>query len=146
MAKTKEEIDKAVAQPWTVYHTPEEVLANGNLDDRQKRRVLESWEHDARELAVAEEENMGGGEPDLLDRVLKALGTLPAEDDRPRGPATTHGSQPSPSSAPEGGATEISAEDARQGQTVLNTPLRRSIFFGGAIILGVAILVWAVWA
>lgn len=143
MTKTKEEIDKAVAQPWTVYRTPEEVLADGSLDDSQKRRILESWQLDARELAVAEEENMGGGESSPLDRVLQALATLPSEDERPRGPATTHGSQPSPSSAPEDGATRITAEDARQGRIVLNTPLRLGIFLVGAIILGAAMLIWA---
>lgn len=145
MTMTKEKLEKAITQPWTVYQTPEEVLTDSRLDDSQKRRVLESWEHDARELAVAEDENMGGGEPNVLDRVLKALATLPpANRERPRGPSTTHGSPQSPSSAPGSSAPELSPEAARQGQIILNTPLRRGVFIG-ALLLGATALLWAYW-
>jgi hypothetical protein len=88
---TQAEIDKAISQPWTVYNVPEDVLADDRLSEAQKRRVLEGWERDARELAVAEEENMGGGEPNMLSGVLQALGKLPAEAEHPHGPAAKHG-------------------------------------------------------
>ena len=145
MSMTKEKLEKTVAQPWTAYKTPEEVLDDSHLDDHQKRRVLESWEHDARELAVAEEENMGGGEPNMLDRVLKALSGLPAEDEKPRGPSTTHGSPRSPSSASEGTSVEIDPQSARQGEIILNSPLRRGVFIA-AIALCAFALVWGFWA
>lgn len=132
------ELDRAVSRPWSVYKTPEAVLADRRLDPAQKRRILESWERDSREMAVAEEENMGGGEPDMLDRVLEALSTLPAGDERPRGPGTKHGAQPTPASATDGGAVKLSGEDARQGEIILDTPTRKAIFIAGLI--GAAIL------
>ncbi len=135
---TQTELDQAVARPWSEYKTPEAVLADQRLDAAQKRRILESWERDARELAVAEEENMGGGEPDMLGRVLEALSTLPAEDERPRGPATKHGAQPTPSSAADGKGATLAGQDARQGEIILDTPARKGIFIAG--LAGAAIL------
>ena len=128
------EFDRAVTRPWAVYKAPEDVLADTTLSDAQKRRILESWERDARELAVAEEENMGGGEPNDLDRVLQALAKLPAPEERPRGPATMHGSQPTPSSAPEetGGPT-LTGGEARQGEIILKTRTRQAIFIAGLV-------------
>lgn len=140
------ELDKAVTQPWSVYNEPEEVLADDRLSDAEKRRVLESWERDARELAVAEEENMAGGEPNRLGSVLEALATLPAEEERPRGPATKHGSQPTPTSAAStGGGQRLTAQEARQGEIILRTPARKAIFIGG-IVLAAIVCVFAFYA
>lgn len=132
------EIEAAVSHPSNVYATPEDVLTDDRLSPGDKRRVLESWERDARELAVAEEENMGGGEPNMLGRVLTALSQLPLEDDeRPRGPATTHGSQPTPSSAEASGGRKLSGQEARQGEIILRTPLRLATFIGALIIAAI---------
>jgi hypothetical protein len=128
---TQTELEQAVSRPWSVYKTPEAVLADRRLDPAQKRRILESWERDSRELAVAEEENMGGGEPDMLGRVLEALSTLPAVDERPRGPGTKHGAQPTPDSTAEGDGATISGTDARQGEIILDSPARKGIFIAG---------------
>ena len=129
------ELERAVIEPSSVYETPEDVLADSRLDDTQKRRVLESWEQDARELAVAEEENMAGGEPNRLSDVLEALAKLPATDERPRGPATLHGSQPAPSSRLQSaGGTRLTAEEARQGEIILRTPARKAVFVGGIVL------------
>lgn len=141
---TQTDFEKAVTQPWKVYAAPEDVLKDDKLSTAEKRRILESWELDARELAVAEEENMGGGETNKLDRVVKALNALPAtEEERPRGPATMHGSQPAPSSADhEHEGPQLSGKEARQGEIVLKTPKRRAVFIGGlvlAVILGLVI-------
>jgi len=135
---TQTELERAVTRPWSVYKTPEAVLADRQLDPAQKRRILESWERDSRELAVAEEENMGGGEPDMLGRVLEALSTLPAGDERPRGPGTKHGAQPTPESTTESGAANLSGTEARQGEIILDTPVRKGVFIAGLI--GAAIL------
>lgn len=136
------EVEKAVAQPWKAYATPEEVLADKQLSSAEKRRILESWERDARELAVAEEENMGGGEPNMLDRVMAALSQLPLDgEERPRGPATMHGSQPTTSSAPDSGETgsageqrRLSGQEARQGEIILRTPMRKAAFVGALVV------------
>jgi hypothetical protein len=136
---TQTELDRAVSRPWSVYKTPEAVLADRRLDSAQKRRILESWERDARELAVAEEENMGGGEPDMLGRVLEALSTLPAVDERPRGPGTKHGAQPTSASAPADEAPTLTGKEARQGEIILDSPARRGIFIAGLV--GAAVLV-----
>ena len=135
---TQTELERAVTRPWSIYKTPEAVLADRRLDPAQKRRILESWERDSRELAVAEEENMGGGEPDMLGRVLEALSTLPAGDERPRGPGTKHGAQPTPGSTTDSGAAKLSATEARQGEIILDTPTRKAIFIAGLI--GAAVL------
>ncbi len=99
-----EKLDKAVRDPTTVYRTPADVLADSAFDRAAKRAILKSWEQDARELAVAESENMAGGEPSMLARVLEALTTLDEAGTRQeaRGAKvpTTHGS------APAGGAPE----------------------------------------
>lgn len=145
---TESELEKAVLQPWAAYKTPEEVLADRALNDSEKRRILESWERDARELAVAEEENMGGGEPNMLHRVLQALTQLPAQEEHPRGPATKHGAQPTPSSAPSDSGSQDSAptltgQEARQGEIILNTPARKAVFIGSlgvAAVIGIALL------
>ncbi len=84
-------LDEKIADPSGAYRSPEAVLADSNLSRDDKRRVLESWERDARELQVAEEENMGGGEPAMLGRVLEALASVadPNEEERPA--TTKHG-------------------------------------------------------
>ncbi|MEQ9245636.1 MAG: hypothetical protein RLO21_06575 [Nitratireductor sp.] len=127
------------------YKAPADVLADPSLSDAQKRRILESWERDARELAVAEDENMGGGEPNDLDRVLQALAELPAPEERPRGPATMHGRQPthtdseslssgipSPQAGETGGPT-LTGGEARQGEIILKTRTRQAIFIAGLV-------------
>ena len=129
----------------TAYEAPADVLADTTLSDAQKRRILESWERDARELAVAEDESMGGGEPNDLHRVLQALAELPAPEERPRGPATMHGSQPTPSAsaslspgipspqAGETGGPTLSGGEARQGEIILKTRTRQAIFIAGLV-------------
>jgi hypothetical protein len=49
-----------------------DVATDKRLTTEQKLSILERWEMDARELAVAEEENMAGGESSRLHEVLTA--------------------------------------------------------------------------
>lgn len=78
----------------------------------------------------------------MLDRVVRALATLPAGDEKPRGPATIHGSPARPSSA---GATDaaatLSPEEARQGEIVLKTKKQRRLVLGGVALSLVALTV-----
>ncbi len=75
------DIEKAMLDPSSVFMRPDEVCDESSLTRDQKIKVLRRWEYDARELGVAEEENMGGGPPDILEQVLKALQYLDAAMD-----------------------------------------------------------------
>ncbi|MEQ8248466.1 MAG: hypothetical protein RID42_12380 [Alphaproteobacteria bacterium] len=72
----------ALHSPTSVFNEPGEVLEATFLTEVQKRDVLARWEADARELQVAAEEGMDGGEPDMLRQVrsaLRRIGDAPAE-------------------------------------------------------------------
>ncbi len=72
------DIEKAMLDPTAVFRTPEEVLLREDMTREQKIEVLRRWAYDARQLQVAEEENMGGQQPDILDEILSALHALDA--------------------------------------------------------------------
>ena len=70
---------KAMADdPSRHFETPAQVVEHDGLTPEQKVAVLRQWEVDAREMQVAEEENMGGGESGLLTDVTRALEALGA--------------------------------------------------------------------
>lgn len=84
---------EARQSPSRYYSRPREVVCDRRLNRQEKLAILEAWELEARELAVADEENMGGGEPSLMQEVVQAridLGdhTDPEED---AGAPTKHG-------------------------------------------------------
>jgi len=84
---------EAKANPTRYYRRPGEVVRDRRLKKDEKLAILGAWELEARELAVASEENMNGGEPSLLQDVVQArleLGdaTDPADDG---GAPTKHG-------------------------------------------------------
>jgi len=72
------DIEKAMFDPTAVFRTPEEVLLREDMSREQKIEVLRRWAYDERQLQVAEEENMGGQQPDILDEILRALHALDA--------------------------------------------------------------------
>jgi hypothetical protein len=67
------DIDKALLNPASVFKTPEEVLKSDALSRKEKIEILRRWEYDARELQVAEEENMIGTNADILGQIMRAL-------------------------------------------------------------------------
>jgi hypothetical protein len=67
------DIDKALLDPATVFESPDEVLKSEELSREQKISILRQWEYDARELQVAEEENMIGTNSDILGQIMRAL-------------------------------------------------------------------------
>lgn len=79
------DMEKALLDPASVFDTPAAVCDEPSLSTEDKVRVLKRWEYDARELQVADEENMAGDRTDLLDQVLGALARLK----RPGGPQTS---------------------------------------------------------
>lgn len=76
----QEQYREMLKDPVQHFGRPDEVLKSRSLSERQKMEILEAWQQDAEELQVATEENMGGGEPDLLDEVVAALGRLRTPD------------------------------------------------------------------
>jgi len=74
-------LTSALSNPTSVFASPEDVVSCAELDDNDKIRVLRSWEYDAAELAVAEEEGMRGATVSLLPRILRLLDALNADED-----------------------------------------------------------------
>jgi len=72
--------DKSLMNPADVYSEPDQVLQDASLTQEQKMKILKQWEYDARELEVAEEENMEGSAPSMLRDVLKAILELETSD------------------------------------------------------------------
>lgn len=86
---------EAKANPTRYYRRPVEVLRDRRLNRREKLAILEAWELEARELAVAAEENMSGGESSMLEEVVQArveLGDVTGPDDDAGAP-TKHGAR-----------------------------------------------------
>jgi hypothetical protein len=84
-------IEKALINPADVYNEPDQVLQDASLTREQKMKILTQWEYDARELEVAEEENMSGGTQSRLREVRKALIDLEAGDETKHRTATKQG-------------------------------------------------------
>ena len=87
------DIEKAMLDPDSIFASPDDVFGEQSLTREQKIKILRRWEYDARELEVAEEENMGGGPPDKLDEILKVLHRLDAEVDIDHSPPTKQGGE-----------------------------------------------------
>ncbi len=87
------DIDKAMMNPESVFSRPGDILGEQTLTREQKIQILRQWEYDARELEVAEEENMAGGPPSMLGEVLKALLALDYECDLKHSPPTKQGGE-----------------------------------------------------
>ena len=85
------DIERAMLNPGSQFSCPDDILCEHVLTREQKIKVLRRWEYDARELEVAEEENMGGGPPSVLDEILKALHDLDSEVDIEHLPPTKQG-------------------------------------------------------
>ncbi len=64
--------DRALLSPASVFKSPTDVLKERSLSMRQKKEILNRWEHDARLLQTASDENMTGGERSNLEQVQEA--------------------------------------------------------------------------
>ena len=85
-------LDQALLDPGSVFARPEEVVDHPELTLEQKIAVLRSWEYDAAEIAVAEEEGMQGPDNDLLQRIILALARLTdSRDAESVAPTKQHG-------------------------------------------------------
>ena len=83
------DVKMAMLDPPMVFKVPKDVVANVELTRDQKIEILRSWEYDARQLEVAEEEaGMAVRRPEMFDLVLQALHTLSVERDVEHTPPT----------------------------------------------------------
>lgn len=62
----------APPDPAAAYGSPEELEKDPGLSPDDKLAILRQWEAQAQQLATAEQENMGGGEPSQLGEVASA--------------------------------------------------------------------------
>ncbi len=85
------DVERALLDPTSVFASPGDVVSAEGIDRETKIEILRRWGYDSLELEVAEEENMIGGEPDMLDRVVKALELMGVEPDILRRPPTKQG-------------------------------------------------------
>ncbi len=85
------DIEKAMLNPVSVFASPDEVVRDQSITREQKIKILKRWAYDARELEVAEEENMGGGPPSMLGEILNALHSLDSDLDTENSPPTKQG-------------------------------------------------------
>jgi hypothetical protein len=75
----------ACRDPARFFRSPDDVVEASGLNRDQKLKVLRHWEFDCRELLVAEEESMRGGEPAPLGRVLRAMARVRSHAEDPAG-------------------------------------------------------------
>jgi hypothetical protein len=64
--------EAARISPTTVFDAPEDVVESTDLTKREKVRILEQWESDAKSLQRATDEGMCGGKRPRLDEVKAA--------------------------------------------------------------------------
>lgn len=87
------DLEKALLDPASVFERPDDVFDHPSLSREQKIEILRRWEYDARDLEVAEEENMGGGPPDMLGEIRSVLHRLDAKTDVEHSPPTKQGGE-----------------------------------------------------
>lgn len=89
------DIDAALANPSAYFAQPRDVLADPRLPRELQLKLLNQWEQDARGLAEAESEGMGGGEESMLARVRQALRALDRPQETSMNGTVTGGAQAS---------------------------------------------------
>jgi hypothetical protein len=85
----KATLEEILRDPARKFRDPADVIHDTAFSRGDRLKILRQWEHDARGLAVAEEEGMGGGEDSLLSRVRRAIASL--SEEQSAGSATKHG-------------------------------------------------------
>ncbi len=71
------EFSHIMTDPSAAFQAPEDILLDARLSREQKIAVLKQWAFDAREIEVAEDENMRTeAKPTILHQVLVVLHQL----------------------------------------------------------------------
>jgi len=86
----KVNLDRALFDPALVFKEPNTVVEHEGLAHEHKVEILRRWAYDAIEMAVAEEEGMGGGEAVAVDTILVALDRLAGGSQSMRTAPTKH--------------------------------------------------------
>jgi hypothetical protein len=68
--------EEALKDPASFFDAPHDVVEAAGLERAQRIEILKRWESDARQLMVASDENMPGGEHQQLQAVHEALRSL----------------------------------------------------------------------
>ena len=76
VTERKINLGRALLDPASVFKAPDAVVEHESLGLEHKVEILRRWAYDAIEMAVAEEEGMGGGEAVAVDTILAALKRL----------------------------------------------------------------------
>jgi hypothetical protein len=81
----------ALRDPGRYFPEPQDIVDAAHIDRSAKLKLLDQWEHDARSLAVAEEEGLSGGETPMLGRIRRAQHQLGQGEPASFSGATKHG-------------------------------------------------------
>ncbi len=73
---TAKDYDRALIAPEQVFESPMDIVNTDSMTPEQKLTVLKHWEANARDLQVANDENMTGPGNTRLDEVRKAIDKL----------------------------------------------------------------------
>jgi hypothetical protein len=71
--------DKKLVTPDAHYEKPDDVVKDLTLSKDEKVKALDNWELTGRQLDVAADEGMGGGEPSRTQEVGKAKKQIDAK-------------------------------------------------------------------
>ncbi|WP_420566367.1 hypothetical protein [Thalassobaculum sp.] len=79
VAKGTPDLAAMMLSPYEYFPDPMAVARDDRLGKEEKLSILKSMEADARELEIADEENMGGGEQHSLASVRRAVRAVDPE-------------------------------------------------------------------
>jgi hypothetical protein len=88
---SKVDLQAMLRDPAAAFRSPRDVLDHPGLTHDERLAILQQWEHDAKELSVAEGEGMGGGEESMLSRVRLAIARLGEQASASAGSIGKHG-------------------------------------------------------
>ena len=89
--RSQDEIRKILLNPAAAYKSPAAILADNELTKENKIEILRRWEYDACEVSVAGEEGMQASDGELLQQIVRAIGSLTGEINTKRTPPTKQG-------------------------------------------------------
>lgn len=88
----KVNLEQALFDPASVFRRPDDVVEHRSLAFKHKVEILRRWAYEATQLAIAEEEGMGGGKLVTIGSIRAALHRLTGGYDAERTAPTKHAS------------------------------------------------------